>query len=661
MASAPQSRSNLLIAATVAIAIVLAALAEGGYSIEARAVIALLVWTTVIAGLGFRLLPRSRLPDAALVAASLLAVVAVLAGLSIAWANDDGTVVNEFVRASLYLGLFTLVVLTSREGEMRGWLAGLAFGIVLVAILAALSRLVPPLPGGDEQISQLLPSARGRLSFPIGYWNALAALMALGVVLLVWFGAFARTQAGRAASTGLIALLGLDMYLTSSRGGFAALAVGLIALIALAPRRPALLGSAVLGAIGAGLVILLASGQAALLDAASGGEATRQGVEVLGATLGCIFLTGAGRAMVDENLRRFRFPPERARAGAAIGIALLVVATILANPVQRFEDFKSVPTAESTPNQSFVAAHLTNGNGSGRWQFWGEALDAFASQPLHGIGAGGFGNYWNQHAPINQPAKDAHSLYIEQLGELGPLVPLALIGFLLLGPVRAVQDRRIFVERNEVAAAVSVVAAGALSAGIDWTWEIPVVFGPVVIALALLCGPTLVVAARAHFSELDRSPGRPRGAAPWRRRFTWWLGLIVIGSVTWLLAWSSLLSERSVNASQQAVGDGHLEQAANDARDAIALQPWASEPRLQLALVQESANDLDGADQSIQEAIDRAPNNWDLWLVRARIAIAASRAPEADAALRRATRLNPRAPVLPSYAKRLADLRGSIP
>jgi hypothetical protein len=637
LASAPQSRSNLLIAAIVALAIVLAAIAEGGYSIEARAVLALLVWTAVIAGLGFGYLPRSRLPDAALVAASLLGVVAVLAGLSVAWASDDGTVVNEFIRASFYLGLFTLVICTSREGQMRAWLAGLALGIVAVGFIALLSRLIPPLPGGDEQISRLLPFATGRLSFPIGYWNGLAALLALGIVLLTWFAAFARAPGARAASTAAIPMLGLTMYLTSSRGGFSALTVGLVALIAIGPRRAPLFGSVLLGGLGAVLLIALANQQPDLLDAGTGSDATRQGAELLAATAGCTLLAWVARARLEQSLARLRLPPGRARL--AIIVAALLAAAVLANPTQRFGDFKSVPGGESS-NQSFVASHLASGSGSGRWQFWGEALDAFSSEPLHGIGAGGFADYWNQHAPIDLTVQDAHSLYLEQLGELGPLAPLALIGFLLLGAVRAVRERHLFVEGHEIAAAVSLIAAGALSAGIDWTWEIPVVFAPVVVAAALLCGPTLAVKAEAHFS----GSGGSRGAAPWRGPFAWWAGLIVIGLLSWLLAWSSLLSQRSLDASRQAATDGKLKEAADDARDAIALQPWAAQPRLQLALVQEFAGDLNAADRSIREAIDRAPNDWELWLKRASIAADARHVPEAATAYQRARALNPHAP-----------------
>ena len=60
---------------------------------------------------------------------------------------------------------------------------------------------------------------------------------------------------------------------------------------------------------------------------------------------------------------------------------------------------------------------------------WKVALDAFDDQPLHGQGAGTYENWWNANRPARQATynvTDAHSLYLEALGELG------IVGFLLL-------------------------------------------------------------------------------------------------------------------------------------------------------------------------------------------------------------------------------------
>ena len=117
------------------------------------------------------------------------------------------------------------------------------------------------------------------------------------------------------------------------------------------------------------------------------------------------------------------------------------------------------------------------------------------------------------------------------------------------------------------------------------------------------------------------------------------------GTVILLAAADSFLADRSLERSRSAVADDDVQKAADDARAAIALEPWASEPRLQLALVQENAADFSAADRTIREAIERAPDDWHLWLVRARIATLNSKLGEADEAFGRARDLNPRAPV----------------
>jgi O-Antigen ligase len=624
----------------VALLVVILSLAAGGYSTGMRAAIACAAWGVVLGGICVGAFPRSTTPVTALIAGGMLLGLALLTGVSIAWASDDGAAIQATVLVAAYLGIFALILCAAREDDARGWLLGLGLGIVAVGLLAILSRLVPSLPGGDEEIAQLLPSARGRLSYPIGYWNATAALLALGVVLMTWLGASARRLAGRAAAVSTIPMLTLGIYLASSRGGFAAAALGIVVLITIGPRRPALVASAVIGAIGAGLAIALASGQADLLDA-TGADAESQGVELLGATVACMFFAGGIRLVFDDAAQRVRVSPLIARVTVgALVVAALVTAVVL-NPGERFDEFKSVPANEGAGRTDFITSHLSSGSGSGRWQFWGVAVDAFEDEPVRGIGAGGYADYWNQHAPISRVTKQAHSLYIELLGDLGPLALIMVISFILVPAIAALRgDRR--PPGGEVGVSLALVGTGALSAGIDWTFQVPVVFGVVVVAVALLAGPSLAGAV-----------GRHRYAI-WPSR-TWRVAIAVTALVSLLLSGDQLLAQRSLDASQAAARDNNLSKAAEEARQAVALAPWAAEPRLQLALIQEAAGALVLADASVGEAIERSPQNWSLWLVRARIATRAGRLVDARAAFAEARHLNPRAPVFNSLSGPLRE------
>src|SRR4051794_41847839 len=118
--------------------------------------------------------------------------------------------------------------------------------------------------------------------------------------------------------------------------------------------------------------------------------------------------------------------------------------------------------------------HLLSGSSSGRWQFWTAALDEFRSAPVHGRGAGSFEAWWDRHASFPYTVKDAHSLFLETLGELGVVGFLLLVGALAAGGVIAV--RRLVGagggERAAIAGLLGAVAADPVGAGIGWVWGV---------------------------------------------------------------------------------------------------------------------------------------------------------------------------------------------
>jgi Tfp pilus assembly protein PilF len=119
--------------------------------------------------------------------------------------------------------------------------------------------------------------------------------------------------------------------------------------------------------------------------------------------------------------------------------------------------------------------------------------------------------------------------------------------------------------------------------------------------------------------------------------------LLVAGIAIWA-GGVLFLTEARLGDSREAASAGDLESAAQDARDAIRLEPWAAGPRLQLALVDEVKGDLRAAQRNLAGASERAPDNWQIWFVRARIDVKSGNVRRARRALQRARRLNPRAP-----------------
>jgi hypothetical protein len=605
------------------------AAARGGYGVQFRAVAAIAVWWAVLAGLAFGFWPRARVPRAALVAGAGLVGLAALAVLSTSWAPDNGTAFGEVVTPALYAGIFVLVVIAAPAGSAGSWLAGLGLGLVGVALLAVGSRVEPSL-FPEQDLVRFLPSVATRLSYPLNYWNGLGASMALGLVVLGWLGAHAGSRGGRALAVAAIPLPALALFLTSSRGGVAALAVGLVVLIALSPARARLLTGALLGAGAAFVTILMANGRDAFVDGrVDAAGAASQGRAVLGAALLLGACAGALRLVADRPLERLRVP----RAVTLVCVAILAVAGIGglagADLGERVDSFKEAP-ASPGPSRGFVTRHLASAEGNGRYQFWETGLDAFESEPLHGVGAGGYAGWWAEHGSLRYYIRDAHSLFVEVAAELGLLGLAALLCFLVAAAVRGVALRVRDPRAGPAAAgALALLACGSASAAIDWTWELPAAFAGTVVAAGLLAGPAVGGPA-------------PGGAGGGRPRFG--LGVATIG-VAWLAIVAAGLvavGDAKLGDSRASVRDGDLERAAEDAQAARAVQPWSGAPYLQLALVRERAGDLPGAREAARDAAERDPRDSQVWVVVARLAVKAGEVEEARAALRRARRLNPR-------------------
>jgi len=610
-------------AITAAVAAGSAALgaAGGGSSETAFSVATLAVWSAVLVALAAGVLPRDEPPQGALFAGACVAGLAALIALSLGWASDDQTAYEDVVRALLYLGMFVLVVIASKRGEAGAWLRGLAGGLTIIVLLALATRFEPGLLGdADAEIALRLPS--GRLSYPIGYWNGLAIVAALACIALVWLAARARTRLGGAVAAGTIPLAILAIYASTSRGGFVALAIGFVSLIALGPRRVLLLAAAVLGAAGGLVLIVLANSRSAFLDQPQTPLAESQGTEMLVLSAAVVAVVALASLALSRPLESFR-PSRRLALGVSGAAALLAVATLVVldvnvNPIDRWEEFKEFPTVDESPRPGGVEG-LIRGSSSGRYQFWSAAYDAFRSEPLRGIGSGDYEAWWNVHGSLPTMVRSAHSLFLESLAELGIAGGILPVGF--FGVVGFVASRRIGMlggpAHGEVGALLALLIAGAFAASIEWIWNLPAVFGPVLVAGALLTGPA-TLPARA-----------PRVAPPMtfirtRRRFAGGVAMLLVAWIAICAAGLLLLSARSIERANQALFLDEPREAITRAAEARDLQPWAADPHETLALAYRSMGELSAAQLEAAEAIERAPQNWRLDLLAAELDFSAN-------------------------------------
>jgi hypothetical protein len=228
-----------------------------------------------------------------------------------------------------------------------------------------------------------------------------------------------------------------------------------------------------------------------------------------------------------------------------------------------------------------------------RREYWRAAVEAWRDEPLLGTGAGTWERSWLELREAAFPARDAHSLYVEALSELGPLA-VVLLAALLVPPLLAAGRAR---SSPVAAAGTAAFAAVAVHLAVDWDWELPAV-----VLAGLLTGAALLVAAR---------DGRP----------------VVVPRVA-VLAPAAVLAAATVpllvgNVELSRAGEslraGDPAEAATQARRAGRLQPWAAEPRRLLAEAQLARGDPTAAERAVAAAIGRDGGDVEVWRTAARV------------------------------------------
>ena len=628
--------------AVVSLAVVGLALADGAYALTARGILAIAVWWAIIIGLGLALLPFRRPTREAYITGGLFVCLGVLAALSIGWSLSPERAFVEFDRMALYIGVFILAVLAGTRDNITRWADGLAIGVAAVGLLALASRAFPGLPGGDEELSLIDPQAR--LAFPFGYWNALGVMLAMGLPLLLRTSVAARSHVARGLAVGVVPAVSAAIFLTGSRGAMGAALVGVAVLLVLARPRAATVWAAVCASAGSAVLVTITL---TTREGLVGSSADAPALAALGRSFavialavcllaGLVYAGGmAGARARGLSLPKLHLGTSGKIALGALGVVAVVGAVAAADPGRVLDGFKQVgfdPEGRSLD--------LVSGAGGGRYQFWSAAVAEFQAYPLAGGGAGSYEVWWAANPELPYLVRDAHSLYLETLGELGLaglVLLLGVLGYGLLTALRRLRGRG-GAERITVAALCATLLAWAFGAGIDWMWEMPLVTGVAILCLGLMTGPATAAGAPAS-APVEQATARARRG---RRSFN--VGVAVIAAA-WLVICAQgalLLSQLRLEDSRAAAGRGDFDAAAQAARGARTLQPWAGTPYRQLALIEQDRGNPDGARRFIDAAIEREPGNFELWEIAARIETAAGNTEASRRRLERSRSLNPR-------------------
>jgi O-antigen ligase len=424
-----------------------------------------------------------------------LAALASWIWLSLAWTSDVSQTVREGERVLVYVAAAAALLLVGRRSGVYVLVASLAAAITAVCAFALVTRLFDP-GGGAYQVGLADPQAAFRLARPLGYANALAIFAVIGILLSLGL-VRAGPRVTRAFASSALVVLAPTLYFTYGRGAWLGLAAGLVALFAIERDRLQVVVRALTLAAAPAVAVFLASRTSSLTaDPRSVAAATHDGRRLAVA----IAVLAVAAAFVPAAAERIRVSDPARRplllAAALVGIAVVAVGLVrIGGPDGAVERAYHAFNAPAPLVGQDTSGRLFSLSGSNRSEYWRVAWREWKVDPVLGGGAGSYQRFWLRHRRNDLPVRDAHSLYLETLAELGPL-GLALLLCALAVPLAAVGAAR----RNPLAAgALGAYVAFLVHAGIDWDWEMPAVT-----LAALACGIALLLAARGD----GRAPAR---------------------------------------------------------------------------------------------------------------------------------------------------------
>lgn len=588
-------RALYFVVATTVVALV--GCEGGSYDIVPRQQLGLVLWSAVAVGLLVGVLPRVRIGRAAQVVLVALALLGGWMFLSLLWTDSVTRTFDEIARFGIYAGLITLIVLAGNRFTAPALAAGMYAGACIVISVAVISRLSPSTFPDALEIAARFPNP-DRLTFPLDYWNAVGAWAAITVVTGLAWASHVGAVRLRMLAIAPVPVAALAVYLTYSRGAVLATAVGLGALLVFSRNRwTAGILTVAAGAAAVGSILVVRA-RPEIADATGGAGGSEVALALaVGIALCIAAVVFAAVVRSDEADLTALVPKNVVRPALAAGCVAIVIALI--GPVAAaWDEFREDDKASGAD----PATRLTSAGGS-RSDIWSSGIDAFQSSPLTGIGPGTFEFWWLANGDDEEYLKDAHSLYIEFLAELGipgVIFLLALLAALAVPGVAARISGR-WRSDGEVAAGVACIAGGAAflaAAAYDWVWEVT--------ALGVLGLGALATLIALDGERISRS--RRRGSLTARSGLR--LGAVGLAAALAFLQVPGLVGADRIRSSERALDAGDTARASRLAEQAVDAEPWSTEARYQRARVAWRRDKLGPAADELREIAADEPGNW---------------------------------------------------
>lgn len=407
----------------------------------------------------------------------LLGALVGIKGLSMLWTISSTETIEEVVRSSMYLATFAVALAALAAGRQVGPLMDVAILIVTaVAGYGILQKISP-----DNFPPTTTDAAR--VGSTLQYANTAAAVVGMGLVLVLGRMTAIRSPLARGLYAALLVLFGVMLWFTFSRGGLLSTGVGLFVLFFLGGDRLQSFTNLLLASAPIAWVLYRVRD----LGALSAREATDVQRLEAGMTLRnelilalvVAFLLQAAYAAVAA---RYELLPEARRVLAVAALAVVVLAAGVGSFTFGGE---FLPGGEEEVGGRLeegqdASQRITSVSANSRDRYWQVAWQEWVESPstfLTGTGAGTFMYTWLQDRPGFGGVKQVHNVYLEQGTETGIFAFLAIMGFsgLLAGYLawttwssRALGERRVQLSALTAAAAVYL-----FSSIFEWHWYIP--------------------------------------------------------------------------------------------------------------------------------------------------------------------------------------------
>jgi hypothetical protein len=559
----------------------------------------------------------SRLPTATKVALGCFALYVAWSYLSMTWAAYAGLALQGANRTLLYLLMFVLLAAVPwrrRTAVIVLGAYGAGIGVIAIAFLFRFAI-------GDNVPGLFLD---GRLDSPTGYFNSDAALFTIGGLVAIALAARRRLPSGMRGLYAAFAAADLMLAFTpQSRGWLFTLPIVGVFAVIVAGERLRCIAIAIVAALGllVDLHPLLHLFQVATPDQLTDNAIHAGKIGLLSCagvfavvTLAAMIESARGRDSLRPAVRRLLGAGALLVAIVAMGAGLWVVSQHHpASFISReWRGFTSEPTQTITSNHFLEV-------GSGRYDIWRSAVDAFSAHPLGGLGQDNFGDWYLTHRHTIEEPLWPHSLELRLLASTGIVGFLLFAGFLVAALVAAIGARRrgIQDDRLILGAALLPLCVWLIHGSIDWFWEFPALSGPALGFLAMAAGNRALVARTTGDGDAAAPPAAG-DAAPRRRRIpapvTAVAGALALGAATVVLGFP-YLAVRELNLG---IAQSHTSVDASlaDFHSSHQLNPLMSDPGTLGGSVALVNGRFSTAAALYRQATSREPGDWIAWLGR---------------------------------------------